>query len=187
MNELHARILARIRTLPVFDVHSHLSGRRQARNLADLMSYHWLTYELRRAARRGFVTKAEADPEGYILEVLPYIPHVRQTTTFFAFMAIMRDLYGVDDRTITEDNWRRADEAVRAHASDESWVASVLDRANVRKVAVARRDGMPDDGEAQAHARMLPSERVTYLIEPVEQPSELLGSDAYACVLDRHG
>ena len=145
MNELHTRILAQIRTVPVFDVHSHLGGRRQAQNLADLMSYHWLTYELRRAARRGFATKAHVDPESYILEILPYVPHIRQTTTHFAFMSIMRDLYGVEERTLTPDNWRRADEAIRAHADDASWIATVLDRAGIRKVSVARRDGMPDD------------------------------------------
>ena len=114
MNELCQRIRASMDSMSVADVHTHLGsfGLRQARNLADIVSYHWLAVELARAAGRKFQSDPRADPIGCVREVLPYFPDVRNTVNHYTFMGILRVLYGITDRTLTEENWECADDMV---------------------------------------------------------------------------
>jgi hypothetical protein len=132
--------------MPAADVHSHLgTGRvRQARTLADIVSYHWLSVELARAKRTRIEADPVGDPGGYVREVLPFFPAIRNTVNHYAFMGMLRDLYGIEDRTLTPANWERADAAVRQHAGDAGWIKSVLDRARVERITVCIQDGMPD-------------------------------------------
>lgn len=152
MSELCERLRGAMDAMRVADVHSHLGGggRRQARTLADIVSYHWLSKELERAKGRAIAADPRHDPDGYLREVAPLFPAIRNTVNHYAFLGILRDLYGFEARTLTPANWQRADEAVRAHADDPSWLPAVLDRARIDRVLVAHKDGMPDDSERYA-------------------------------------
>ncbi|MFP4055355.1 MAG: hypothetical protein ACLF0G_00625 [Candidatus Brocadiia bacterium] len=147
MNELCRKIRDQLDELPVADVHSHLGGVRQAQSLADIASYHWLSKELARAKGGPLEADPGQDPEAYLHEVVPLFPAVRNTVNHWAFMGILRDLYGFQARTLTEGNWREADQAVRAHADDPQWLPGVLDQAGIQRLFVAIRDGMPDATE----------------------------------------
>ena len=120
--------------IPVVDVHTHLGRNWQARHLADIVSYHWLEVELTRAAGGPFEADPQEDPEGYIREVLPHFPAVRNTSNHYACMHMLTDLYGLKDRTLTEGNWGAVDEAIREKAGDRSWVEEVTNRARIKKV-----------------------------------------------------
>lgn len=146
MNEIPGRIRLAMDGMRVADVHTHFPtrGLRQARTLADIVSYHWLATELTRAAEREFEASPHGDPEAYLREVVPHFAAIRNTSNHYAMVGILRDLYGFDGRTLTEDNWRRVDEAVRSHADDPAWVDVVLDRARIEKLVVPVGEGAGD-------------------------------------------
>ncbi|NLX04708.1 MAG: hypothetical protein GXY33_06165 [Phycisphaerae bacterium] len=163
MSESYQRIGGAIDSAPIFDVHSHLGtgGQAQARTLADIVSYHWLATDLACAAGRRFERDPRKEPEEYLREVLPYFPAVRNTVNHFALMHILRDLHGLEDRTLTERNWERVDRSVREHADDPQWVPSVLDRANIRKVCTNDHDIARDEA-----GRYVPYVQAEYLYVP---------------------
>jgi hypothetical protein len=92
-------------------------------------------------------------------QVLPYFPAVRNTSNHFALMGMLRDLYGLKERTLTPDNWRRIDEAVREQAADPDRVASVLDKAHVRKVVLPLEQPL----DAKARERFVSYEAAEHL------------------------
>ena len=146
MEDIFQRIRNGLDDLKVVDVHSHLgtSGMWKAKTLAHLVSYHWLSVELARAKGAPVEADAGQDPEGYVREVLPYFPAIRNTSNHYAVMAVLRDLYGLEGRTLTEDNWRAVDAKIRETAEDAGWFVEALDRANIAKVLVLHSDpGMP--------------------------------------------
>jgi len=149
VNPVFTRIRQSLDVVPVVDVHSHLgtSGLWQARTLADLASYHWLSVEVARAAGRRIEADPQDNPSAYMREVLPFFPAIRNTANHFAFMGLLRDLYGTKGSTLTEDNWHTADEAVREHAHDPRWLSHVLDRAQIRKVLVCYEEVPPASSE----------------------------------------
>lgn len=120
--------------LPVVDVHTHLGRNWQAGNLAQIVSYHWLEVELKRAAGGPFEANPQENPEDYIRQVLPHFPAIRNTSNHYACMRMLHDLYGLEGRTLTPENWEAVDRAVRERAADPSWVRRVTDRAGVKKV-----------------------------------------------------
>jgi hypothetical protein len=144
MADLCRRIRAALDETPVADVHSHLGGLRQAQTLADIVSYHWLSVELARAKGGRIDASPREDPEGYLREVVPFFPAIRNTVNHYAFLGILHDLYGFQDRTLTQANWPAADAAVRAHAADPAWLAATLDRGRLGRILVPIHDGMPD-------------------------------------------
>lgn len=138
-----AEIRQVLRQVPAIDVHSHLGqyGFPQARTLADLVAYHWLSLGLMRAgAELAYDDRwlsrefAQANPDGFMIRALPYFPAIAHTGIHFCLMAILRDLYGCHDRTITLDNWRALDERIRASSEDRWWFDQVLDRSRVTRV-----------------------------------------------------
>ncbi len=146
MNDVFGKIRSGLDEIKVIDIHSHLgsSGVWQARDLPHLVSYFWLSMELARAKGAPVEADPRRDPEGYMREVVPYFPAIRNTFNHYAFMAMLRDLYGYEGRTLTGDTWRDVDAKVRAAAEDPDRFVKVLDRSNVEKVFVAHGErGMP--------------------------------------------
>ena len=157
-------VRAMIADTPVFDIHTHLGnqGSRQARTLAELVGYHWLRMEHVRAGAQVEPEDSSADPEAHMRAVLPFMPAVATTATHACFLHALRGLYGFDERMLTAQNWRALDAAVRAKAADPAWVATVLDKARVRKLLVASRDGCP-----QASGPFVPYDYAELAFSPV--------------------
>ncbi|MFP4027440.1 MAG: hypothetical protein ACLFWL_06600 [Candidatus Brocadiia bacterium] len=149
MSQNTGTLRTRLDQMEISDVHTHLGGGglRQARSLADIISYHWLQWELVRAAGEKPDNSPVENPTHYIREILPYFPAIRNTSNHYAFVGILRDLYGFEDNTLTRDNWEAIDDEVRANANDPDWIATVLDRAQIERVLVNWKDGMPDETE----------------------------------------
>lgn len=175
MPEIQQRIRFELDRMPIVDVHSHLGahGLWQARHLADILSYHWVQVELARAA--GHTFPRDPDPNDYVQQALPFIPAIRNTVNHYALMGILRDLYGLADRTLTADNWRAVDEAVRAHHQDTAWFGHVLDRAGIARIAVAYNEGKPNP-----EAPFIPYENGEYLyaVDRVAYLHKIVGQDA---------
>src|SRR5947209_5906093 len=141
--------------IPVLDIHTHLvGGKLGARGLHDVFLYHMVVSDLyaagcpsgnRLTQYPGWPTTAEAQDR--IREALPYLPHIRNTSSFWGVRVILRDLYDWAE-PVTEANWRRLDGLIRERADDRAWQHSILDRLCIRRTGteIARRgDGADDD------------------------------------------
>lgn len=138
------RVKSAINDLPVIDIHTHLGTGdvRQARDLTDILFYHWLGRELKNAGcheeictpRRNGVS-GPALPRERVRAAIPYLAKVRNTSNYWAFIGIMRDLYGIEG-DINESNWEKAFDIVSERAADPSWEMKVLELAKIEKAAV---------------------------------------------------
>lgn len=141
-------------TLPVIDAHTHLvGGRLGARGLHDILLYHMVVSDLyaagcpngaRLTQYPGWPDKKEA--HGRIRKALPYLPHIRNTSSWWGVRLILRDLYDWRE-PITPENWRRLDDQIRERAEDRAWHHSILDRLNIRLTGteIARRGRGQED------------------------------------------
>src|SRR5688500_18034071 len=158
VDTLARELEAALDEVPVLDIHTHLvGGRLAARGLHDLLLYHMLISDLYAAGcpsgnRLTEYPRWPSDEEAHarIVEALSYLPHVRNTSSYWGLRMILADLYDWT-RPVTPDNWRQIDAAVRERADDRVWQHSVLDRVNIRRAGteIARREQGQDDGRLQ--------------------------------------
>jgi glucuronate isomerase len=144
--------------IPILDIHTHLvGGKMAARGLHDVLLYHMVISDLYAAgcpsgARLtpfpGWPDVAEAHAR--IIEALPYLVHIQNTSSFWGVRLILRDLYGWTE-PISERNWRSLDGRIRERADDRSWPREVLDRAGIERTGteIARRGEGEDDDRLQ--------------------------------------
>ena len=144
--------------LPVFDVHTHLvGGRLGARGLHDVLLYHMVVSDLYSAGcpDGARLSQFPAWPDakeaaGRVERALPILPHIRNTSSWWAVRLILRDLYGWEE-PITRSNWRRLDGLIRERADDRGWHHSILERLNIQRTGteIARRGRGQDDDRLQ--------------------------------------
>src|SRR5690242_5174217 len=158
MSSIVRQVYEGLAEIPVLDIHTHLvGGKLGARGLHDVLLYHMVVSDLyaagcpsgsRLTQYPGWPTREEA--QARLAEAVPYLPHVRNTSSMWGVRIILNDLYGWRE-PVTEDNWRRLDEQVRERADDRAWHHSVLDRMNVRRTGteIARRGHGEDDERLQ--------------------------------------
>jgi hypothetical protein len=149
---------AALAEVPILDVHTHLvGGKLAARGLHDVLLYHMVVSDLYAAgcptgARLtefpGWPSRAEADAR--INEAIPYLPHIRNTSSFWGVRIILRELYGWTEM-IGPGNWKKLDALIRERADDRAWAHSVLDRARIERTGteLARRGRGEDDDRLQ--------------------------------------
>ncbi|MCU0962831.1 MAG: hypothetical protein MUF48_22270 [Pirellulaceae bacterium] len=144
--------------MPVMDIHTHLvGGKLGARGLHDVLLYHMVISDLyaagcpsgsRLTQYPGWPTPGEA--RARIAESLPFLGHIRNTSSFWGVRLIVRELYGWTD-PITPDTWQRLDDLIRERADDRAWHHELLDRLRIRRTGteLARREGGIDDQRLQ--------------------------------------
>jgi glucuronate isomerase len=141
--------------VPMLDAHTHLvGGRLGARGLHDIVLYHMHISDLYAAGcpsgarlTQYPVWPGREEAHARLQEALPYLRHVRNTSTDWGVRLILRDLYGWDQE-ITADNWRQLDDRIRERADDRAWHREIVRRAKVRRICteIARREDGCDDG-----------------------------------------
>jgi hypothetical protein len=119
--------------LPVWDTHTHLVGSRlAARDFWEIGHYFWFLLELKAA---GYPQKPDALPEAERIDAfLRAFEATRNTSMNWVVRQIFDRLYDV--QLTDAASVRRADEAVRARASESSWPAEVCRRGNLRRIVV---------------------------------------------------
>jgi len=154
MDELEAALAE----IPMLDIHTHLvGGKVGARGLHDILLYHMVVSDLYSAgcpsgARLtqfpGWPDEAEAHTR--VQEAIPFLPQIRNTSSFWGVRMILRDLYDWKHE-ITADNWRKLDRTIRERADDRAWHHSILDRLKIGRTGteLARRSKGEDDARLQ--------------------------------------
>ncbi len=149
---LVAALEEELAAIPLLDVHTHLDAAHlAARGLHDILLYHMIISDL---ASAGCPSRSrldeEPDPveaEARILEALPYLRYIRNTSCYWGLRVILCDLYGWTE-PVTLENWRRLDAEIRERAGDPAWPREMLRRAGIRRSGTElwrRRDGSADD------------------------------------------
>lgn len=148
------RLRGDLMALPAFDAHTHLvGGHLGARGLHDVLLYHMAISDLyaagcpcgaRLTQYPGWPDRGEAEKR--IIEALPYLEYVRNTSTSWGVRLILSDLYDWNE-TITLDNWRKLDDRIRERADDGAWQHEILRRAGIAGACteIARREQGQDD------------------------------------------
>ena len=150
---LQAELFEELCALPLLDVHTHLvDGKLGARGLHDVLLYHMAVSDLYAAgcpsgARLtqfpGWPSQQEAEQR--ILEALPYLKYVRNTSISWGIRMILADLYGWKE-PVEEGNWRRLDAMIRERADDRAWQREIMRRAHIKRYCTeyARRESGQD-------------------------------------------
>ncbi len=149
---------AALADVPILDAHTHLvGGKLAARGLHDILLYHMVVTDLYAAGcpSGGRLTQfpgwpSEAEAHARIIEALPYLRSIQNTSSSWGVRIILRDLYGWTD-PIDETNWRKLDGMIRERADDRTWPRAVLDRARIERTGteIARRGQGEDDDRLQ--------------------------------------
>ena len=144
--------------LPMLDIHTHLvGGKLGASGLHDVLLYHMVVSDLyaagcpsgaRLTQYPGWPTRKEAGTR--ILEALPFLRHIQNTSSWWGVRLILADLYDWRE-PITSDNWQKLDAQIRERADDRAWHHSVLDQLRIRRTGteIARRGPGEDDDRLQ--------------------------------------
>ena len=149
---------AALAEVPILDVHTHLvGGKLAARGLHDILLYHMVVSDLYAAGCPSGSRLTQfpewpsvAEAHSRIAEALPYLRHIRNTSSSWVLRIILKDLYGWND-PIDERNWRKLDDLIRERAGDREWPHEILDRARIERsgTELARRGGGEDDDRLQ--------------------------------------
>lgn len=151
-NDLYQGLLGDILALPALDAHTHVdAGHPAARGLHDLLLYHMMISELYSAGCKDGARLSEHPDEEEITRrvegALPFLPLIRNTSTYHIFKTILADLYGWTDE-VTPANWRDLHGLVASRAKDPSWPREILRRAGVERLSTEywrRGSGKHDD------------------------------------------
>ncbi|MCX6624056.1 MAG: hypothetical protein NTY38_23935 [Acidobacteria bacterium] len=137
--------------MPILDAHTHMDAAHlTARGLDDILLYHMVISDLYAAgcpsgARLSEMPSPEESAQR-LVEAIPYLPKIRNTSCYWGVRIILRDLYGWDE-PITLDNWRRLDGLIRER-SGKPWCVEILDRARIQRTCTELwrgRDGSSGD------------------------------------------
>lgn len=149
---LFSDIEAGLAEIPLLDVHTHIDAAHlSARGLHDILLYHMVISELYSAGCPSGARLSEEPEDGEaeqrLLEAVPFVPRIRNTSIFWGVRVILRDLYGWDE-PITPDNWRTLDARIRERYADPSWPRQVLQKTGIRRTVTELwrgREGVADD------------------------------------------
>jgi len=134
---------AELDATPVIDPHTHLrASKPEASNLADLVLYHHVWIELVSSGLPATATTEAGlphelanpgiEPIARVKAALPYLRHLRSTTSGYLLRTLLADLYGVPGGELTEGNVEQVAALVSARAADPAWRSHVLrDRCHI--------------------------------------------------------
>ncbi len=124
----------RIETIPLVDIHSHIDGEHpSARDPKEIIFYHYIVTELLSAGAPSEVLFSNLKFDDLMEKVAPYFKMIRNTSTYWCLIKMLREIYGFEDTEITEKNWRDIKELIVSHADEEDWYRKVLRKVRLEK------------------------------------------------------
>jgi len=133
-SELSKRLEAEISKMQIIDPHTHLEHQTPSAELiGNIFSYHYIKMELSTAGMDVENLMSDSiPPDEQVKNALPYIPRIRNTTTWWGFMTICRAL-GFEGSTVDESNYQELCKVAADTMGSEKWYRKALDSINIKK------------------------------------------------------
>ena len=123
-----------IDSVPLVDIHSHLNGEHPAaEDPKEIIFYHYIVTELISAGAPPEVFSQNLSFEDAMKRALPYFKLIRNTSTHWCLMKMLRDLYGFEGEEINQENWRDLRDAILSHAEKRDWYKKILEKTGLKK------------------------------------------------------
>jgi glucuronate isomerase len=124
----YKRLLDEINSMGAIDIHSHIDAAHPAaRGPEEILLYHYIATELRSAG-----LPLELLSPQRITDMIPYLRAIRNTTTFWCLMKILRDIYEFDEG-LTEANYPVLRDRISEQAGRKGRAESILRERGLMK------------------------------------------------------
>ena len=132
---LFSRIKDWVDSVPLVDIHSHIDGEHpNAKDARQIIFYHYIVTELLSAGMPHKTISPDLPIEEAVKGAIPYLALIRNTSTYWYFTRMLRELYGFEEDEINEKNYESLLEAIEARKGQRGWYRKVLtEKAKVKK------------------------------------------------------
>jgi glucuronate isomerase len=130
-----------IDSIPIIDIHSHIDYKKpHAENPKDILFYHYISTELR-SAGLPFDAMSTCIPINKALKkALPYFSLIRNTSTYWYFMKMLKDLYGFEYTEINDNNWKKLLEVIKVGTKQRNrHIRILVEKAKIKKTFLTLR------------------------------------------------
>jgi glucuronate isomerase len=132
--KIYEDIYSLIENIEIIDIHNHLNPQALSlSNYEDVIFYHYIKTEL---ASAGMSYKYLEEFKGIekLKVALQYMKYLRNTSTFWSLIKILKNLYEFEDIEINEKNWIKIIDLLESKKNDETWAKNILkNKAYVKK------------------------------------------------------
>ena len=133
-SDVYKRLKIAIDDMELIDCHTHLRWHQpSAETLTDIFSYHYIATELVSAGMDPELIGEDLPAKERFLNAVPYIPRIQNTTTWWGFMQICKQLFGFDAETINEQNAESLYNSTADKLQQPNWYLDVLNQIKIRK------------------------------------------------------
>jgi glucuronate isomerase len=132
--ELALRLFAQLDALELVDPHTHIPPLAPAaRNLGDILGYHYFT-ELAHSAGlpREQIEAPGLAPREKVRRLVEWLPALDNTAPYAWLLEMARTLWGFSGNRITRDNWEELYDRAEQAMTAPDWPRQVLQRSRLR-------------------------------------------------------
>jgi glucuronate isomerase len=155
--------------IPIIDPHSHIDPRRPtARNLDDILGYHYYTELAHSAGMDKAPLAPEVEPRERVRTILTHLDRLDNTTQYSWFVEIAKTFLSFEGSHITagdcDDLWNAAERLM----AQRDWEDQVLRRSNLEKIFLT--NDFDDSLEGFGTNRYVPCLRTDDLVFHLNKP-----------------
>lgn len=133
---LYERLAVELHAIPLIDPHTHINPHAAASTtLADIMGYHYYT-ELAHSAGlpKAEIEQPGIEPRDKVRRLIPKMADLENTVQYSWLIEILREFFGFQDKTLTEQNWAGVYDAALAKMRQPDWERQVLQQSRLEGV-----------------------------------------------------
>ena len=169
MDSLVCELFTEICRIPLIDPHSHINPHRPAaRNLDDILGYHYYTELAHSAGMSQAPLAASIDPRERVRSILAHMDRLDNTVQYAWFLEIARTFLDFDGERVTAADADALWEAAARRMSQPDWETEVLRRSNIERVFLT--NDFDDPLEGFDTARYVPCLRTDDLVFHLDKP-----------------
>jgi len=127
--------------VPMIDIHSHIDASHpHARSPRDILFYHYLATELRSAGMNLELISPNLPVEDAVRNAMPFLPLIRNTSTYWYFVKMLKELYGFEHKDITKTNMKELLNTIYEGSKQADRYKSILsEKAKIEKTFLTLR------------------------------------------------
>ena len=128
-------------SIPIIDIHSHLDYRKpHAESPRDILFYHYISTELRSAGLPFDAMSTDIPIDKALKKAIPYFSLIRNTSTYWYFIRMLKDLYRFEYTEINDKNWKKLLEAIEEGTKQKNrYIQILIEKAKIKKTFLTLR------------------------------------------------